>query len=140
METEVEDALTVDTGHLVAFENSLQYTITKAGISWLQSWLAGEGFVMNFTGRGRILTQSHNPKEFGVRLGPPSSSSKVVVKTMKYQIICDPTYSAVEVNLACGRAICRRIGRHGMDDREHADGNLHAWRLHGRHETQTAGR
>ena len=52
VETEVEDAMIVDTGHLVAFESSLQYTITKAGNSWLQSWLAGEGFVMNFTGTG----------------------------------------------------------------------------------------
>ena len=70
VETEVEDAVTVDTGHVVAFENTLQYSITKAGGSWFQSWLAGEGFVMNFTGRGRILTQSHNPKSFGTELGP----------------------------------------------------------------------
>jgi uncharacterized protein (TIGR00266 family) len=77
VESEVEDSLTIDTGHLVAFEGTLQYSITKAGTSWLQSWLAGEGFVMNFTGRGRILTQSHNPKEFGSVLGrllPPRKS------------------------------------------------------------------
>ncbi len=77
VETEVEDAITIDTGHLVAFESTLQYTITKAGTSWLQSWLAGEGFVMNFTGRGRILTQSHNPSSFGAVLGrllPPRKS------------------------------------------------------------------
>ena len=60
----------MDTGHLVAFESSLQYTISKAGGSWIQSWLAGEGLVMNFTGRGRIITQSHNPTEFGKSLGP----------------------------------------------------------------------
>ncbi len=77
VESEVQNALTIDTGHLVAFENSLQYTITKAGNSWLQSWLAGEGFVMNFTGQGRVLTQSHNPKGFGSSLGrllPPRKS------------------------------------------------------------------
>ncbi len=77
VETEVEDAVTVDTGHVVAFEKTLQYTITKAGDSWLQSWLAGEGFVMNFTGHGRILTQSHNPSNFGAMLGkqlPPRKS------------------------------------------------------------------
>ena len=77
VETDVEEAITVDTGHLVAFENTLQYTITKAGKSWLQSWLAGEGFVMNFTGRGRIVTQSHNPSSFGGVLGrllPPRKS------------------------------------------------------------------
>ncbi len=69
-EIEVREAITVDTGHVVAFEDSLQYTITKAGGSWFQSWLAGEGVVMNFTGQGRILVQSHNPSEFGKSLGP----------------------------------------------------------------------
>ncbi len=69
VESEVQDGLIIDTGHLVAFESTLQYAITKAGSSWLQSWLAGEGFVMHFTGRGRVLTQSHNPKEFGSSLG-----------------------------------------------------------------------
>jgi len=70
VETEVQEELTVDTGHLVAFESSLQYTMSKAGGSWIQSWLAGEGLVMNFTGHGRIITQSHNPTEFGKSLGP----------------------------------------------------------------------
>ena len=69
VETEIDGSLTIDTGHLVAFENSLEYSITKAGSSWLQSWLAGEGFVMDFTGKGRVLTQSHNPKEFGGAIG-----------------------------------------------------------------------
>lgn len=76
VEMEVQDALTVDSGHLVAFEDTLQYTITKGGSSWIQSWLAGEGVVMNFTGRGRILTQSHNPKEFGKTLGPKLPTRK----------------------------------------------------------------
>ena len=70
VEMDVDEPLTVDTGHLVAFESTLSYTLTKAGGSWFQSFLAGEGFVMEFTGQGRILTQSHNPKEFGTRLGP----------------------------------------------------------------------
>ena len=77
VESEVDNGLIIDTGHLVAFESSLQYTITKAGKSWLQSWLAGEGFVMHFSGQGRVLTQSHNPKEFGSTLGrllPPRKS------------------------------------------------------------------
>jgi len=70
VETEVGEGMVIDTGHLVAFESTLTYTITKAGSSWLQSWLAGEGFVMNFRGNGRVLTQSHNPKAFGTVLGP----------------------------------------------------------------------
>jgi uncharacterized protein (TIGR00266 family) len=68
-EIDVTEDLTVDTGHVVAFEESLTYKITKAGGSWFHSWLAGEGLVFQFTGRGRILVQSHNPKEFGSELG-----------------------------------------------------------------------
>lgn len=70
IELEVEDELTVDTGHLVAFESSLEYTISKASSSWLQAFLSGEGFVMKFRGRGRCLIQSHNPTEFGKAIGP----------------------------------------------------------------------
>ena len=70
IEVDVEDELTVDTGHLVAFESSLEYSISKASASWLQAFLSGEGFVMKFRGRGRCLIQSHNPSEFGKVLGP----------------------------------------------------------------------
>lgn len=64
-----DGSLIVDTGHVVAFENTLDYTITKAGSSWISSFLAGEGFVMRFAGRGTILVQSHNPSEFGSAIG-----------------------------------------------------------------------
>lgn len=60
----------VDTGHVVAFSSGLEYEITKAGGSWLQSFLAGEGLVMRFRGRGELLVQSHNPAEFGSEIGP----------------------------------------------------------------------
>jgi uncharacterized protein (AIM24 family) len=69
-ELNVKQAVTVDSGHLVAFQEGLEYTVTKAGGSWVQSWLAGEGVVLNFTGTGRILVQSHNPTDFGKSLGP----------------------------------------------------------------------
>ena len=65
----IDGDYTIDTGHVVAYEDSLNYDITKAGGSWLQSFLAGEGFVMNFHGRGRVLVQSHNPAEFGQSIG-----------------------------------------------------------------------
>ena len=68
-ELAVEGELVVDTGHVVAFEESLTYTISKAGGSWLSSFMAGEGLVMDFRGRGKILVQSHNPSEFGRGLG-----------------------------------------------------------------------
>ncbi len=69
-EEQVDGTFTVDTGHLVAFEDSLQYTISKAGGSWFTSFLAGEGFVIRFSGQGKVLVQSHNMKEFGAVLGP----------------------------------------------------------------------
>jgi uncharacterized protein (TIGR00266 family) len=68
-ELEVDGALTVDTGHVVAFEDTLEFTVGRAGGSWVQSFLSSEGLVMNFTGTGKIYVQSHNPNEFGQSLG-----------------------------------------------------------------------
>ena len=69
-EVDVDGALTVDTGHVVAFQDTLEYRLSKAGGSWISSYLAGEGLVLNFSGRGRIYVQSHNPDEFGKTIGP----------------------------------------------------------------------
>ena len=76
-EVEVEGDYVIDTGHVVAYEAGLEYSMSKAGSSWLQSFLAGEGFVLNFSGHGRVLIQSHNPTEFGKAIGPklPERSS-----------------------------------------------------------------
>ncbi|MBB6461944.1 TIGR00266 family protein [Flammeovirga kamogawensis] len=60
----------VDTGHIVAFEESLDFTLTKAGKSWVSSFLGGEGLVCKFNGKGRVWVQSHNPSSFGKLLGP----------------------------------------------------------------------
>lgn len=59
----------VDTGHIVAFDETLDFAITKVGHSWLQSMLSGEGFVCQFTGRGTVWCQSHNAHAFGSALG-----------------------------------------------------------------------
>ena len=67
---DVEGGLTVDTGHVVAFEDTLDYSISKAGGSWISSFLTSEGLVLNFSGQGRVYVQSHNPDEFGKSLGP----------------------------------------------------------------------
>ncbi len=68
-EINVEGAFTVDTGHVVAFEDSLGYSLGKAGGSWLQSFLASEGITLNFTGAGKLYVQSHNADEWGRSLG-----------------------------------------------------------------------
>ena len=66
---DVEGELVVDTGHLVAFEETMEYEITKTNAGWIKSALSGEGLVMHFMGRGRVWVQSHNPTDFGQRLG-----------------------------------------------------------------------
>ena len=63
-EIDVDGAITVDTGHVVAFEDSLEYSLGKAGGSRLQSFLASEGITLNFSGRGTLYVQSHNPDEW----------------------------------------------------------------------------
>lgn len=67
---EVDGEYIVDTGHIVAFDDSLQFKITKAGASWTSSILGGEGFVCKFSGQGVLWCQSHNPKSFGRGIGP----------------------------------------------------------------------
>lgn len=67
---EVDGEYIVDTGHIVAFNESLDFSITKAGKSWLHSFLGGEGLVAKFHGKGTVWCQSHNPRSFGMSLRP----------------------------------------------------------------------
>jgi uncharacterized protein (TIGR00266 family) len=53
----------VDTGHLVAFEEGVQYQITKAG-NWKSTILGGEGLVCHCTGPGRLFLQSRSEEAF----------------------------------------------------------------------------
>jgi uncharacterized protein (TIGR00266 family) len=59
------EPVTIDTGHVVAYDLSLQFTIRRAvsGRS-LQSLKSGEGLVFDFTGPGRVLLQTRNPSTF----------------------------------------------------------------------------
>jgi uncharacterized protein (TIGR00266 family) len=67
---EVDGEYIVDTGHIVAFQETLDFKVTKAGKSWMSSFLGGEGLVCRFHGRGTVWCQSHNPSSFGHMLGP----------------------------------------------------------------------
>jgi uncharacterized protein (TIGR00266 family) len=60
----------VDTGHIVAFDETLNFTLTKAGKNWISSMLGGEGLVCKFHGQGIVWCQSHNAPSFGHTLGP----------------------------------------------------------------------
>jgi uncharacterized protein (TIGR00266 family) len=62
---EVDGEYIVDSGHIVAFNETLDFSITKAGKSWLHSFLGGEGLVCKFQGKGTVWCQSHNPQSFG---------------------------------------------------------------------------
>lgn len=67
---DVDGEYIVDSGHIVAFNETLDFDITKAGKSWVSSFMGGEGLVTKFKGRGRVWVQSHNPSSFGGILGP----------------------------------------------------------------------
>lgn len=51
--------VTVDTGHVVAFESTVQYTVNKVG-GMKSLAFGGEGLVMNFTGQGTVWIQTRN--------------------------------------------------------------------------------
>lgn len=60
----------VDTGHLVAWEGSTQYTLRKAAAGFFRSMVSGEGIVAEFTGPGEILIQTRNLAAFAGVLKP----------------------------------------------------------------------
>lgn len=60
----------VDTGHIVAFDETLSFSLSKAGKSWIASMLGGEGIVCKFQGQGVVWCQSHNAPSFGHTIGP----------------------------------------------------------------------
>ena len=67
----------VDTGHLVAWEGSTQYTLRKATAGIFRSFVSGEGIVAEFSGPGEILIQTRNLQAFAGMLKPffPSQGS-----------------------------------------------------------------
>src|SRR6476646_8894763 len=66
----------VDTGHLVAWEGTTQYTLRKAAEGLFRSMLSGEGIVAEFSGPGEILIQTRNLAAFAGLMKPffPSQS------------------------------------------------------------------
>jgi uncharacterized protein (TIGR00266 family) len=67
----------VDTGHIVAFSESVNYEVKKVG-GWKSTILSGEGLVCELTGPGKVMLQSRSPSAFLGWLIPqlptPSSS------------------------------------------------------------------
>lgn len=54
--------VTVDTGHVVGYADSVQSRIRTISRNMVQSMRSGEGFVFDFAGPGRVLMQTRNPR------------------------------------------------------------------------------
>jgi uncharacterized protein (TIGR00266 family) len=68
-ELQCDGSLVIDTGHLVAWDSTLQYSVGKSGSGWIASFLSGEGLVCHFQGQGRIWIQTRNPPAYGQEIG-----------------------------------------------------------------------
>ena len=66
---DVDGDYIIDTGHIVAFEDTLKFNIGKASRSLLGSFLGGEGLVCKFHGQGKLYYQTHTPPSLGSLLG-----------------------------------------------------------------------
>ena len=56
------EVYTVDTGHIVAFDEGVTYAVRKVG-NWKSTILGGEGLVTDFTGPDRLLLQTRSSQE-----------------------------------------------------------------------------
>ncbi|WP_123538599.1 TIGR00266 family protein [Halosimplex salinum] len=74
------ESFVVDTGHIVAFEDSLSFDVRKVG--GLKSTLfSGEGLVCEFEGDGRVWTQTRSPDAFLSWLIPKLPSRNTTTST-----------------------------------------------------------
>ncbi len=67
-EIDLDGSYIIDTGHIVAFEPTLTFSIKKVG-SWFSTIFSSEGLVCRFEGKGKLYIQSRNPSEFGRLVG-----------------------------------------------------------------------
>lgn len=59
-EVQVDGEFICDTGHMVAFETTLDFKLGMAGQGAWTAIKSGEGLVFRFSGKGRLLLQSRN--------------------------------------------------------------------------------
>jgi uncharacterized protein (TIGR00266 family) len=60
---EAGQTITLDTGHMVAYDDTVTMAIRKATGGLVQTFKSGEGLVFDFAGPGRVLSQTRNPNE-----------------------------------------------------------------------------
>lgn len=78
IELQAGETITVDSGHVVAFDPTTTSALRKVTTGIMQTLTSGEGLVFDFTGPGWVMTQSRNPSalEAWIRsLIPPQTSS-----------------------------------------------------------------
>lgn len=59
----------VDTGHMVAFDETVKYEVGRAG-GWKTTLVGGEGLVCKLTGPGRFYLQTRSPESFVQWIAP----------------------------------------------------------------------
>jgi len=69
MTLEPAQKMIVDTGHVVAFSQSVGYEVHKVS-GWKQTMLSGEGLVVHLTGPGRALMQTRSAHALAGWLAP----------------------------------------------------------------------
>jgi uncharacterized protein (TIGR00266 family) len=72
---EVNGSYVVDTGHIVAFTEGLEYSISSVG-GYKSLFFSGEGLVCRFTGTGRVWIQTRKLQPFLYWLFPFRPSKK----------------------------------------------------------------
>jgi len=68
-EKQCEGEYIVDTDHIVAFEESVEYSISKVG-GIKSLFLGGEGLVAKFSGSGKVYAQTRSPGQLAGFLHP----------------------------------------------------------------------
>jgi uncharacterized protein (AIM24 family) len=63
MELGPGESLRIDTGHVVAFEESVTFAVQKVG-GWKSTIFSGEGLVVNLTGPGKVMMQTRSQQSF----------------------------------------------------------------------------
>ena len=58
------EEIVIDSGHLVAWPDYMDYTVEKASNGWISSFTSGEMAVCRFRGPGVVLIQTRNPESF----------------------------------------------------------------------------
>lgn len=69
MALDVNEQFVVDTGHIVAFTEGLEYSVTRIG-GYKSLFFSGEGFVCRFRGNGKVWIQTRKPQSLISFLNP----------------------------------------------------------------------